>query len=128
MNKYLKKINNNSPLILFVFILLLINFAPYPPLSSTYNLRIVNRRFVSYIVFENINNKLFLTILLTHGPNYLAFKSNLYRLYYECKDPENCLKEAKKLNSFLQTGYNIAFVIEGDFIKKIIYLEPENEK
>jgi hypothetical protein len=112
---------------LIFFILLPLFSAPYPPISSTYQLRIVNRRFISHLVFENINNKMFLTIILTHGPYYHAYKATSYRLFYECSTANNCLKEAKKIDEFLQTGYNIAFVIEGDFIKKIIYLSIEDD-
>lgn len=95
----------------------------YPPLSSSFTLRIVNRRFISYVLFETIENKKYITIILTHGPNYWAFKSHSYRLFYECENSKNCLEEAIKIDKFLQTGYNIAFVIEGDFIKKMIFLE-----
>ncbi|GIX41251.1 MAG: hypothetical protein KatS3mg129_0984 [Leptospiraceae bacterium] len=118
----IKKINK---LLLFLFLIPLYS-APYPPVSSTYQLRIVNRRFISHLVFENIQNRLFLTIILTHGPNYHAYKSNSYRLYYECFTTENCLRQAKEIDNFLKTGYNIAFVIDGDFIKKIIFLTENN--
>lgn len=119
---FIKKINK---IIILLFILIFLNVAPYPPISSTYNLRIVNRRFISYILFEKIEHNLFLTIILTHGPNYHAFKSTSYRIYYLCENVEVCYLEAKKIDQFLQTGYNIGFVMEGDYVKKIIYLNPE---
>ncbi len=96
----------------------------YPPIVSTYHLRIVNRRFVSHIVFESIENKKYLTIILTHGPNYWAYKSNSYRLFYECETSKQCIDKAKQLDQFLQNGYNIAFYIKGDQIQKIIFLDP----
>ncbi|MFN3604270.1 MAG: hypothetical protein ACK4UJ_06150 [Leptonema sp. (in: bacteria)] len=98
----------------------------YPPLSSSYNLRVVNRRFISHLLFESIENKKFITLILTHGPNYWAYKSSSYRLMYECKSSQECIKEAKKIDNFLQSGYNIALVIEGDFIRKIVYLENQS--
>lgn len=97
----------------------------YPPLFSTYHLRIINRRFLSHIVFEVIENKKYLTLILTHGPNYWAYKSTSYRLYYECETSSKCLQESEKLDQFLQSGYNLGLYIEGDFIKKIIYLEAK---
>ncbi|MCS7204279.1 MAG: hypothetical protein NZ853_01120 [Leptospiraceae bacterium] len=92
----------------------------FPPLSSSYHLRIVNRKYVSYILFENIENVYVLTIILTHGPNYHAFKSDSYRLYYKCGDTATCLAKAKELDEILSSGYNIGFVISGDWIEKII--------
>ncbi len=125
LNSYLiKKINKY---ILLLFLLNLLHLAPYPPISSTYNLRIVNRRFISHILFEKIENKLYLTIILTHGPNYHAFKSTSYRIYYLCKNIEDCLREAIKLDEFLKTGYNIGFVLDGDYVNKILYLSPEEK-
>jgi hypothetical protein len=116
---------------IYKFVLLFVTFQifaiPYPPVSSTYQLRITNRRFISHLLFENINNQFFLTIILTHGPNYHAYKSTSYRLYYECSNPKKCLEEAIKIDEFLKTGYNIAFVINGDYIEKIIYLKEKNE-
>ncbi len=111
---------------IILFIAIEIFAIPYPPISSTYHLRITNRRFISHLVFENIHNHFFLIIILTHGPNYHAYKSTSYRLYYECSNPKECLEEAKKINEFLRTGYNIAFVINGDYIQEIIYL-PEKK-
>ena len=119
MKIYLIKKINKLFLLFFAFQIFAI---PYPPLSSTYQIRITNRRFISHLVFENIHNQFFLTIILTHGPNYHAYKSSSYRLYYECSNPKKCLEEAKKIDEFLQSGYNIAFVINGDYIQKIIYL------
>ncbi len=126
LNNYLIKKINKIYILIFIFIFF--HFAPYPPISSTYDLRIVNRRFLSHILFEKIEDKLYLSIILTHGPNYHAFKSTSYRIYFLCQNVEDCLNEAIKLDEFLKTGYNIGFILDGDYIKKILYLNPDMEE
>ncbi len=120
MKIFLKKINKFYIILSFVFSPLF--SSPYPHLYSDYYIRIVNRRYISYLLFEDIESKLYITFILSHGPNYHAFKSTPYRLYFECFNKKSCLQIMKEIDNFLQTGYNLILYINGDFIKKIEFV------
>lgn len=105
----------------------LIGKPAYPPVSSTFDLMIVNRRFVSHIAFENTDGRNYLTLIVTHGPAYHAFHATSHPLHYNCV--RHCYEEAKKLNRHLQSGWNIGLVLNGSTIEEIVYLEaPEEER
>jgi hypothetical protein len=95
----------------------------YPPVSSTFDLIIVNRRFVSHIAFENTDGRNYLTLILTHGPAYHAFHATSHPLHYDCVSARHCYEEAVKLDRHLQSGWNIALALNGSKIEEIIYLD-----
>lgn len=103
-----------------------LSVAPYPPLSSSRDLRVINRRFVSTIVFENTDGNNYLTLILTHGPAYWAFKSTPHALHRACPSPAACLVEARRIDTHLRSGWNLALRLDGSWIREIIYLEPLN--
>lgn len=94
---------------------------PYPPISSDFDLRIVNRQYVSHIVFEKTEDQRLITIILTNGPIYHAWHSTSYPLHYQCND---CLKEARKLDQHLKSGWNLGLKLNGSTIEEIVYLMP----
>lgn len=114
-----------TALLLIPFIILssLIGEPLYPPISSTLELIIINRRFVSHIAFENTDGRNYLTLIVTHGPAYHAFHATSYPLHYDCATPRRCYEEAKKLNRHIQAGWNIGLTVNGSTIKEIVYLE-----
>ncbi len=98
--------------------------ASYPPVSSSFDLLIVNRRFVSHIVFENTDGQNYLTLILTHGPAYHAFHATPHPLHFPCSSPGHCYREAKKLDQHLRSGWNIGLSLSGSTIQEIVYLKP----
>lgn len=106
----------------------LIGEPAYPPVSSTFDLMIVNRRFVSHIAFENTDGRNYLTLIVTHGPAYHAFHATSHPLHYDCATPRHCYEEAKKLNRHLQSGWNIGLALNGSTIEEIVYLEAPQEE
>ncbi|WP_143464849.1 hypothetical protein [Leptonema illini] len=106
----------------------LIGEPAYPPVSSTFDLMIVNRRFVSHIAFENTDGRNYLTLIVTHAPAYHAFHATSHPLHYDCATPRHCYEEAKKLNRHLQSGWNIGLALNGSTIEEIVYLEGSLEE
>lgn len=98
--------------------------SPYPPLTSSREFRVLNRRFVSQIRFENTDGQNFLTLVVTHGPAYWAFKSSPHALHLACPSPAGCLAEARRLDTHLRSGWNIGLALEGSWIREIVYLDP----
>lgn len=98
--------------------------APYPPLTSSRELRVLGRRFVSQILFENTDGRNFLTLIVSHGPAYWAFKSSPHALHLACPSPADCLAEARRLDAHLRSGWNIGLALEGSWIREIVYLHP----
>ena len=92
------------------------------PIRSTFNLRITHRRFISHILFETKETGLTLTILMTNGPPYHAFKSKPYALSYTCENRKQCLGHARKLDAHLRSGQIVVLRIQGSKITKIDYL------
>lgn len=97
---------------------------PYPPVSSTYELRIVNRQFVSHVVFEQVETEHYLTFILTNGPVYQAWHSTSYPAQFRCSSAKQCLTEAKKINQHLKSGWNLGLRLNGSIIEEVIFLLP----
>lgn len=98
-------------------------FQAYPPVGSTFTLRVTNRRSVSHILHELRGAKHYLTLITTH-PRHWAFHARSHALYYPCGEPKLCLAEMKKLDRFLKSGYNFSLKLQGSIIKKITYHPP----
>jgi hypothetical protein len=92
----------------------------YP--HSTLDFRVTNRRYVSHILYELIENTHYVTIITTH-PGVWAFHANSHALHYKCERPAHCNRILRKLDDFLQTGWNIGLHLNGSEIKEIIYFE-----
>lgn len=99
-----------------------------PPLRSGFNHRILNRRFVSYILFEVRYGRPCVTILAVHGPNYQAFHAPSAPLHSPCRNRVDCLKKMEKLDRHLRKGLNLGLILEGSWIKKIIYYGPSEQE
>lgn len=110
---------------LLVFVLLLsfldIQAAPRT-VYSDFNLRITHRRFIQHIVFENIAGEEYLTVLLSHGPNYHAFKDIPHALHFKCISHSKCFFTARKIDEHLQSGQILSLRLKGSEIIKIEYL------
>ncbi|MCR9143611.1 MAG: hypothetical protein NXI24_15290 [bacterium] len=94
----------------------------YPHPESSLEYRITNRRYISHIAYESNEEGHFVTILTTH-PGVWAFHANSHALHYACEGPRECLRVIRKLNDFLQTGWNIGLRLNGSKIKEIIFFE-----
>lgn len=87
------------------------------------NWRITNRKYISNILYEKIEDRHFITLILVH-PRYHAYKADSHFLHYPCNNTKHCLQTMKKLDEFLYTGYNVGFELNGTMIEKIHYLKP----
>ncbi|MEQ9366430.1 MAG: hypothetical protein RIF32_19475 [Leptospirales bacterium] len=94
----------------------------YPHPESSFDFRVTNRRYISHIAYESNEFGHFVTILTTH-PGVRAFHSTSHALHYPCEGPRECLNVIRKLNDFLQTGWNIGLRLNGSKIKEIIFYE-----
>ena len=99
--------------------------APYPPGISEFDLRITNRRFVSHILFEVIGNRNAITILLTHGPNYNAFKDVPHSIHFFCGGSTQCLQLSYRIDRHLRSGYNLGLQLQGSRITRLEFLGPQ---
>ncbi len=95
---------------------------PYPHPESALDYRVTNRRYVSHIVYETKDLRHFVTVIMTH-PGVWAYRANSHALHYECNNAKSCLDLMRKLDDFLQSGWNIGFRLHGSEIKEIIFLE-----
>ena len=95
--------------------------AVYPHPESSLEYRITNRRYVSHITHELREERHYVTILMTH-PGVWAFHSTPYAVHYECGSARDCLLLLRKLDDFLQSGWNIGLRLNGSEIKEIIFL------
>ncbi len=100
------------------------NPAPYPPVLSEQELRITNRRFVSHILFEVIGNQNAITILLSHGPNYNAFKDVPHSIHFFCGNSTQCLQLSHRIDRHLRSGYNLGLKLQGSRITRLEFLGP----
>ena len=99
---------------------------PYPPNLSQTELRITNRRFVSHILFESIENRNAITFLLSHPPNYNAYKDIPHSLVFFCGLPAQCLHLSQRIDRHLRSGYNLVLTLHGSQIDRIEFLKPPN--
>lgn len=95
----------------------------YPRRGSSLQFRITNRRYVNRIVFEAVDNQQYVTLLLAHPPSHWAFKSQLHALRHPCAPRAECLRIMRRLDQFLQTGWNIGLRLNGSEIVEIRYYE-----
>ena len=96
-----------------------------PHVRNSMNLRIVHRRVVSHLVHEVRGNVPVVTLILTHGPNYWAFKSNSHALYAPCGAPDNCVRLMKKIDAHLRKGATLGLSLDGSFVRRIIFFGTE---
>lgn len=122
-------VNRRLPFLVFLLVGFLcqpILSQPYPPVSSSYELRIVNRQFVSHIVFEQVEAERYLTLIMTNGPVYHAWHSTSYSLQFLCQSAKQCFAEAKHIDQHLKSGWNLGLKLNGSLIEEILYLMPPN--
>ena len=94
----------------------------YPHVESSFEFRITNRRYVSHIACEYDDTGSFVTIVTTH-PGVWAFHATSHAQHYRCADPAECVRTLRKLNDFLQSGWNIGLRLNGSQIQEIIFFE-----
>ncbi|MBU42564.1 MAG: hypothetical protein CMN76_05045 [Spirochaetaceae bacterium] len=99
--------------------------APYPPGLSEFDLRITNRRFVSHIVFEVIESRNAITLILSHGPNYNAYKAVPHSVHFFCGSGTQCLQLSRRIDRHLRSGYNLGINLQGSRIRRLEFLRPE---
>ena len=121
---------SNSLALTFTLAILLMPFpglraAPYPPVLSEFDLRITNRRFVSHILFEVIGNRKAITLLLSHGPNYNAYKDVPHSIHFFCGATAQCLQLSRRIDRHLRSGYNLGLHLQGSRITRLEFLNPE---
>ena len=90
-------------------------------MRSSLSLQIVHRRYVSHIVHELKGGTGVVTLLLTHGPNYWAFKSGSHPLHAICGAPDNCVRLMKKIDAHLRSGHTLGLSLDGSFVRRIIF-------
>ncbi|MCB1139749.1 MAG: hypothetical protein KDK23_13375 [Leptospiraceae bacterium] len=99
---------------------------PYPPALSEFDLRITNRRFVSHILFEVVQNRNAITLLLSHGPNYNAFHDKPHALHFFCGQASQCLEMSRRIDVHLRSGYNLGLKLKGSRIVRLEFLNPNH--
>jgi hypothetical protein len=114
-----KLLDRRVPVVIFASLLFI--YQAYPHESSSFTYRVTNRRYISRILLERIGDRDALTLITTH-PGPWAFHSTPHALHYFCKIA--CLSEMKRLDAFLQTGYNIGMRLSGSVITDIVYFDP----
>lgn len=92
----------------------------FPAEQSSYTLRVTNRRYISHILYELRGERHFITLTMTH-PRHWAFHARSHALYYPCRSLPACMKELRKLDTFLKTGSNLSLKLNGSQIREIIY-------
>lgn len=95
----------------------------YPRVQSHYHFRIANRKHVSHILLETIQGRNTITFLMSH-PSPYHYKSSSHPLYYTCGNAADCIKQMKKIDQFLKSGYNLGLSLQGSYIKEIRYYHP----
>jgi hypothetical protein len=121
-------IHRLSLLQLILFLSLSVNSvvsAEVPEQSSLYY-RVTNRKYISYLLFENIRNQNIITFLMTH-PRHDSFKSVPHHLYYSCGSAKECIIEMKKIDAHLQSGKNMGLALNGTLIIRIDYELPDSQ-
>ena len=98
--------------------------APEPHVQSGFFYRVINRKFVSHILYELKGDKHCLVLVTTHGPSYWAVHSRSHPLYYECGSPARCLREIAKVDKYLKSGENMRLKLKGSWIQEIRFLKP----
>ena len=114
------------PLALFLILLIAAPVslvAEYPAVGSSFDYRVTNRRYVSHIVSEEIEGRLFVTIIMTH-PGVWAFHSDSHAVHYFCGAPAACLQELERLDAHLNSGWNLGLKMQGSVVTRIDYLTP----
>ena len=96
-------------------------FQTYPHVESRVDFRVTNRKLISHILIELRNNIQYITIISSHPSPWNMYDKS-HPLFYKCR--EDCLKEIKKLDLFLDSGYNIGLKLNGSYIQEIIYYNP----
>ncbi|MCB1323820.1 MAG: hypothetical protein H7A21_12350 [Spirochaetales bacterium] len=121
--------SGSARLWLFCLILAVLSFAPYsvqaeyPSVGSSFDYRVTNRRYVSHVVSEQIDGRLFVTIIMTH-PGVWAFHSDSHAVHYHCGAPAACLQELERLDAHLNSGWNLGLKMQGSLVTRIDYLTP----
>lgn len=96
-----------------------------PAVRSSFTFRVVHRRYVSHLLTEARGRRLFVTVILTHGPNYWAHKSRSHPLHAACPNSDACLALLKRLDHHLRTGAALGLRLGGSHIHEIIYYQPQ---
>jgi hypothetical protein len=96
------------------------------PEQSTLYYRVTNRKYISQLLFENIQNQNIITFLMTH-PRHDAFKSVPHHLYYSCGTAGQCIVEMKKIDAHLRSGENLGLALNGTLIVRIDYELPDSQ-
>ncbi|MBX7058688.1 MAG: hypothetical protein K1X75_11540 [Leptospirales bacterium] len=95
----------------------------YPRPGASFETRVLNRRQVSHILIENEDGHSYLTMLVVHA-RYWAYHAMPHALRYPCRDASECLRELKRLDAFLKTGWNLGLRLDGSLILELIYYPP----
>lgn len=96
----------------------------YPYTGSSFFFRVTNRKYISHLVFESIDRQNYITLITTHAGVW-AFQSRSHALHYPCGSATECLAEMRRLNAFLDSGWNIGLRLNGSIITEIIYYDPD---
>lgn len=96
----------------------------YPHTGSSLFFRVTNRKYISHLVFESIDRQNYITLITTHAGVW-AFQSRSHALHYPCGSATECLAEMRRLNDFLDSGWNIGLRLNGSIITEIIYYDPD---
>lgn len=96
-----------------------------PHVKSSWTLRVVNRRYVSHILHERRARKNYVTLLVTHGPNYHAFHSRLHALYKHCGSYRTCFLLLRRLDRHLRAGHNLGLEVHGSQVRRILFYKKK---
>ena len=112
-------------LIKFLLFLFSISFTllSYNPWDLKITERIVNRKQVSNIILETRTDHYRITLLVCDRFPY-NYKSKSYPLFLKMTNEKTALREAQKLDKYLDKGFDITLHLKGSEILSFTYHEP----
>lgn len=94
----------------------------YPEPYSSIDFRLTNRKYISHVLYEQIEAENYITFITVH-PGHWAFRAQSHSLHHPCGTTSLCILLGKKIHAFLQSGKNLGLHLNGSIIQKIDFYE-----